>query len=121
MAIFMFLLLLAGQAAPAAEQGCVAEITAELQDQQRTDEGIRLMFTVELTSDQECASATYDLILVELLPNGQWKSVRKSRQIELRDGKANDRVEHAMAPDLRLLEHDARVIECTRCKSPERS
>jgi hypothetical protein len=121
MALFLLLALLAGQPAPAAEQECIAEITAELRDRQETDEGIRLRFAVEVSSDVDCASATYDLILVELLPNGQWKSVRKSRQIELRGGEASDLVEHAMTADLRLLEHDARIVDCTRCKSPERS
>jgi len=94
------------------------EITAGLEDQQKTDEGIRLHFAVELTSDDLCTSTTYDLILVELLPNGQWKSVRQTRQVELRNGEASDLVEHEMAPDLKLLEHEVRVVDCTRCKSP---
>jgi hypothetical protein len=115
LAVLLLLIYLVGQPALAAAQECVVDITAELQDQQRTDEGIRLIFAVELTSDEVCASATYDLILVELLPNGQWKSVRKTRRVELRPGKASDLVEHLMASDLKLLEHQARVVDCTPC------
>ena len=121
LAVFLLFVCLAGQPLLAGAQECLVEITAELQDQQKTDLGIRLRFAVELTSDEDCASATYDLILVELLPNGQWKSVRKTRQVELRAGKASDLVEHEMTPDLKLLEHEVRVVDCARCKSPERS
>ena len=118
LAVVLIFVCLAGQPCMAAVQECVVEIRADLQDQQKTDEGIRLHFAVELSSDDLCASATYDLILVELLPNGQWKSVRQTRQVELSNGKASDLVEHEMAPDLKLLEHEARVVDCTRCKSP---
>jgi len=74
-----------------------------------------------VTSKAACVSATYDLILVELLPNGQWKSVRKTRRLELPSGAATDLVVHVMASDLKLLEHEARIVECSPCKSPERS
>ena len=102
----------------AATGECVAEITAELKGQQKVDGGIRLRFEVELTSKTACISATYDMILVELLPNGQWKSVRLTRRIELTSGAATDLVEHVMASDLKLLEHEARVVECAPCKNP---
>jgi len=121
LAVPLFVICLAGQPSLAASQTCDAEISATLQDRQKTDEGVRLEFVVELTSTEECASATYDLILVELLPNGQWKSVRKTRRIELKAGVASDLVDHVMASDLKLLEHEARVVECARCKSPEGS
>ena len=121
LAVFLFVVCLAGQPSLAAAQECVAEITAELQGQHQIDEGVRLEFAVELTSKDDCASATYDLILVELLPNGQWKSVRKTRRIELKTGRASDLVEHVMSSDLKLLEHEARVVECVPCKSPEGS
>ena len=118
LAALLVLLCLAGHPVPAGSPDCVAEITAGLQDQQKTDEGVRLRFAIELTSDEVCASATYDLILVELLPNGQWKSVRETRSVELATGKASDLVEHLMAPDLKLLEHEARVVDCSRCNGP---
>jgi hypothetical protein len=121
LAVVLILVGLAAQPSLVAAQECSAEIVAELQDRQKTDEGIRLQFAVELTSDESCASATYDLILVELLPNGQWKSVRNTRQIDLRNGEAGELFEHVMASDLKLLEHEARVVECTPCNSPERS
>ena len=120
-AVLLFVLCLATQPSLAAPRTCDAEITAALQDRQETDEGVRLEFAVELTSNEDCASATYDLILVELLPNGQWKSVRKTRQIELKTGTASELVEHVMASDLKLLEHEARIVECAQCKSPEGS
>jgi len=121
LAVLLIATCLAGQPSWAGAQNCDAEISAALQGQQRVDEGVRLEFVVELTSKEDCASATYDLILVELLPNGQWKSVRKTRRIELKAGTASDLVEHVMASDLKLLEHEARVVECARCKSPDGS
>jgi hypothetical protein len=121
LAILLCVVSLAGQRSSADTQTCVAEITSALQGQQETDDGVRMEFVVDLTSKEECASATYDLILVELLPNGQWKSVRKTRRIELKAGVASDLVEHVMASDLKLLEHEARVVECARCKIPEGS
>jgi hypothetical protein len=121
LAVLIFATCVAGQPSLAAAKNCDAEISAALQGQQEVDEGVRLEFVVELTSKEDCASATYDLILVELLPNGQWKSVRKTRRIELKAGTASDLVEHVMASDLKLLEHEARVVECARCKSPDGS
>jgi hypothetical protein len=119
--VLLFVLSLAAQPSLAAPRDCDAEITATLQGRHETDQGVKLEFAVELTSNEDCATATYDLILVELLPNGQWKSVRKTRKIQLETGAASDLVEHVMASDLKLLEHEARVVECGGCKSPERS
>jgi hypothetical protein len=107
-----------GHAVAETGQDCSAEVTAELQDRRETDRGVRLEFSIELVSPEECAGATYDLILVELLPNGQWKSIRKTSHVDIVSGKANDVVEHVMAADLKLLEYEARVVDCTRCKGP---
>lgn len=121
LAVLSVALCLTVQPSLAAPRNCDVEITAALQDRNETDAGVRLQFAIELTSNEGCASATYDLILVELLPNGQWKSVRKTRRIGLENGAASDLVEHEMASDLKLLEHEARVVECAGCKSPEGS
>jgi hypothetical protein len=118
LAAVLAIVWMAGQPALAAPPECAAEITAELKSKGEVDDGIRLEFDVHVISKEACASVTYDLILVELLPNGQWKSVRATHRLELRAGTATALVQHVMASDLRLLEHEARVVECSPCESP---
>ena len=115
---FLAVVWMAGQPVLAAPPQCAAEITAELKSKGEVDDGIRLKFEINMTSKEACANVTYDLILVELLPNGQWKSIRKTHRLELQAGAATDLVEHVMASDLTLLEHEARVVECSPCKTP---
>ena len=108
----------AGLPPRAAPAGCDAEIAAELTSKGEVDDGIRLEFEIAMTSKETCTDTTYDLILIELLPNGQWKSVRKTRRLEMRSGSAIDVVQHVMASDLTLLEYEARVVECHPCENP---
>jgi hypothetical protein len=102
----------------AAGSDCAAEISATIQGREEVDGGVRLEFEVELTSQEQCADATFDLVLVEVLPNGQWKSVRLTRRAEIRGGTSVTTVEHVIASDLTLLEHEARVVECHPCNGP---
>jgi hypothetical protein len=94
---------------------CKPDFEVELKSRTESDEVVRLEFRVDLTTAEPCADVGYDLIVEELLPNGQWKSYRLRRQVGARDGVASQVVEHKMSPDLKLLGHRVLLVECRLC------
>jgi len=107
--------LLLAPAAAAAEEGCDVQATVELDSREPTDDAIRLVFDVQLAASCECASATYDLVLEELLPNKQWKAVRETRRVDLRGAQATDRVEHSLGKDIELIGYSVTPVASTPC------
>ena len=99
------------------ESDCDADIEVELVDRSETDETIRLEYEVDMTSDAACAEVRYDLVVNELLPNGQWKSFRRSRSAALRNRSFSETVVHTMASDLKLLGHRVVLASCVRCET----
>lgn len=100
--------------AAATENECTAETAVKLENRTEENESVRLKFLVDITTEESCSEITYDVVLDLKLPNGQWKSVRLSRQTEVQGGSSSQTVEHTMA-DLELLEFRAETISCNRC------
>ena len=97
------------------ESDCNAEMEVKLANRTEAEGTIRLEYEIDVTSDADCAEIRYDLVVNELLPNGQWKSFRRSRSVALRNGTFSDRVVHRMSADLKLLGHRVVVASCLRC------
>jgi hypothetical protein len=108
-----------GAAVASTGEGCGAEIDATLESRQDEGDGERLRFAIAVEAEASCAEVTYDLVLVELLPNQQWKSVRLSGRAEVQDGRGSARVEHVVAREIELIEHEARVVACRRCDASD--
>jgi hypothetical protein len=96
---------------------CKPDFQVELENRTESDEVVRLDFRVDLTTAESCAEVGYDLIVEELLPNGQWKSYRLRRHVAARDGVASQVVEHTMSTDLKLLGHRVLLVECRLCEA----
>ena len=108
-------LFVASGVAAEEESSCAIEAAVELESQEPSEGSIRLVFDVRLDARCECASVTYDLVLEEMLPNKQWKAVRETRRVDVRGATAEDRVEHHMAADIKLLGYSAKPVESTPC------
>lgn len=114
--LFIALPALLGLPARAAdERACTGEIQASLDREERDADKVRAHFVVEVRTEVACARVTYDLIVQELLPNLQWKSVRKTGRLETHKGTAKQKVEHVMGSGLRLLGHEAEIVSCVPC------
>jgi hypothetical protein len=100
-----------------ARDECSAEIHAELQGQDETDDRIRLRFEVDIAVATSCSTVDYDLILEVMLPDMQWKSIRKPRRVEIQDGLASEVVEHQMTADLKLMSHRVMLVGCDGCST----
>lgn len=101
--------------ATGADGTCEVKVAAELESQEASEDTILLVFDVRLEASCDCASATYDLVLEELLPNQQWKAVRETRRVDLRGASATDRVEHRMGAEIKLLGFSVKPVESTPC------
>ena len=113
----LFLVLILGLlAAPAAwsQDECEAYVNASLETNEQ-GEVTHLQFSVEVSTSESCARIEYDLILEELLPNGQTKKERIPRFVKLNDGDLNEMVRHEMSSSLQLLNHEAKVVSCQTC------
>ncbi len=113
----LFLVLVLGLlAAPAAlsQEDCEAFVDATL-DTNEEGEVTHLQFSVEVSTSESCAHIEYDLILEELLPNGQTKKERIPRFVKLNDGSLNEMVRHEIQSSLQLLNHEAKVVSCQKC------
>ena len=108
-------LILVAPASATEEEGCGVTATVQLESREAVDEAVRLVFDVRLDASCECASATYDLVLEELLPNQQWKAVRETRQVDVRGTQASDRVEHRMDADIELIGFSVKPVDSTPC------
>ena len=102
-----------------AEEACKADVSAAIEREERDAEQVRVHFDLEFTTEIRCAQLTYDLTVQEMLPNLQWKSVRKSGQLKVHHGKAERKVVHVMSADLRLLGHEASIVTCIPCDVEE--
>ena len=113
----LFLVLVLGLlAAPAAlaQEDCEAYVNASLETNEQ-GEVTHLQFSVEVSTSESCARIEYDLILEELLPNGQTKKERIPRFVKLNDGSLNEMVRHEMQSSLQLMNHEAKVVSCQKC------
>ena len=99
-------------AAPEPEECGEAKLSVELLDQQEGDGQVRFRFEVKIEAGASCSALTYDFLVEEMLPNLQAKTVRQPRQVELKDGKLTEIVEHSMTTDLKLLGYDVDLVEC---------
>jgi hypothetical protein len=112
---FCGVLLLATAAGFAQESNCDAFAQATLD----TDEqgGVKhLQFTVEVSTSENCAKIEYDLVIDELLPNGQTKKERLPRFVKLDDGSLTEMVRHEIPASFELRSYEAKVVSCVKCE-----
>ena len=74
-----------------------------------------LSFHCEVSTTENCAKIEYDLILDELLPNGQTKKERLPRLVDLSDGAYEEIVQHKIPASLQLSSYVAKIVSCQRC------
>jgi hypothetical protein len=115
----ILLTILATLALPvaAAEADCPATGRVSLGGEERESDRIRVWFDVTVETEPACALVGYDLIVIEMLPNKQWKSVRRSGRIRTEDGAGGQRVFHEMSADLTLIGQDVQVVSCAPCET----
>ena len=111
---FFGVLLLASAAGFAQESNCDAFAQATL-DTNEQGEVKHLQFTVEVSTSESCAKIEYDLVLDELLPNGQTKKERLPRFVKLNDGSLTEMVRHEMPSTFELRSYEAKVVSCVKC------
>ncbi|MDX1388603.1 MAG: hypothetical protein R3344_05410 [Acidobacteriota bacterium] len=97
------------------QEGCDADVEADLKYTHEGSDVDMYEFQVEVTVNEDCAQVHYDLVIEELLPNGQTKKVRKARFAKLNDGSFNEVVEHKMSADLEMLGFEAKIVSCEIC------
>lgn len=98
----------------AQDGGCEASVQATLD----TDEEGNLQtlsFHCEVSTTENCAKIEYDLILDELLPNGQTKKERLPRLVKLNDGAYEEIVKHQIPASVELSNYEAKIVSCVRC------
>jgi hypothetical protein len=112
----LFVLVVGLFAAPTvlSQEDCEAYVNASLETNEQ-GEVTHLQFSVEVSTSESCARIEYDLILEELLPNGQTKKERIPRFVKLNDGDLNEMVRHEISSSLQLLNHEAKVVSCQKC------
>ena len=98
----------------AQEGGCEASVRATL-DTDEEGELKTLQFDVEVSTSESCANIEYDLILDELLPNGQTKSERLPRLVKLNDSGFTEIVRHQIPSSVELSSYEAKIVSCQRC------
>jgi len=111
---FCGVLLLASAAGFAQESNCDAFAQATL-DTSEQGEIKHLQFTVEVSTSENCAKIEYDLVLDELLPNGQTKKERLPRFVKLNDGSLTEMVRHEIPASFELRSYEAKVVSCVKC------
>jgi len=98
----------------AQDNGCEASVQATVDAEEQGDVKM-LTFDVEVATPESCAQIEYDLILDELLPNGQTKKERLPRLVKLDDGGYDEIVKHEIQASLELRSYLAKVVSCQRC------
>jgi hypothetical protein len=111
---FCGVLLLASAAGFAQESDCDAFAQATLETSEQ-GEVTHLQFSVEVSTSESCAKIEYDLILDELLPNGQTKKERLPRFVKLNDGSLSEVVQHQIPSSFEIRSHEAKVVSCVKC------
>ena len=97
------------------QDGCEATANADLKYTQEGTDVDMYEFQVEVETGEDCAKITYDLIIDELLPNGQTKKIRKVRYVQLNEGSLSEVIEHRMSADFELRDYEAKIVSCERC------
>jgi hypothetical protein len=98
-----------------AQEECEATVDAQLESTEEGSEVTEFQFRVDVRVDNDCAKVEYDLVIEELLPNGQTKKVRKPEFAKLNDGGFSALVEHRMSSDLELRDYRAKIVRCQVC------
>jgi len=108
-------LLLASAAGFAQESNCDAFAQATLETNEQ-GQVTHLQFAVEVSTSESCAKIEYDLVLDELMPNGQTKKERLPRFVKLNDGDLNEVVRHEIPASFELRSYEAKVVSCVKCE-----
>jgi len=98
---------------PAAAGECTPELGVELQHQEQDGAVTHLQFAVNIRVSEDCARIHYDLLIEELLPNGQTKRIRKPGFVKLDDGSEVELIEHDT--ELKVLSHEVKLVSCNTC------
>ena len=95
---------------------CDASVEATLGTQEEGQNVVMLEFGVDVNVQTDCAHVEFDLIIEELMPNGQTKKIRIPRMVKLNDGSATMVVEHRMPSSHSLRSYEARIVQCQTCE-----
>lgn len=106
---------LVGIPAGLAQDECDASVDVDESLNNVSGDVRHLQFEARVHVDEDCAQVLYDVVVEELMPNGQTKNVRIPRTVKLNDGSLVEMVEHAMPADFDMLSYDGRIVECKPC------
>ncbi len=95
---------------------CDASAEATLGTQEEGLNVVMLEFGVEVDVQNDCAHVEFDLVVEELMPNGQTKKIRIPRTVKLNDGSSTMVVEHRMPSSHSLQSYEARIVQCQLCE-----
>jgi hypothetical protein len=98
---------------PTAAGECTPELGVELQHEDQDGAVTHLKFAVNISVSVDCARIHYDLLIEELLPNGQTKRIRKPGFVKLNDGSEVQLIEHET--ELKVLSHEVKLVSCSTC------
>ena len=98
------------------ESNCQSYVEATLQREEVLDGGDALSFKVDVESGETCARIAYQLIVKEIMVNGETKEVPIRRQVKLNGGNLSELVQHRMASGNTLGGYDTEVISCMKCE-----
>ena len=112
---FCGVVLLSSATGFAQESNCDAFAQATLETSEQ-DQTTHLQFSVEISTSESCAKIEYDLVLDELLPNGQTKKERLPRFVKLNDGSLSEMVRHQIPSSFELRSSEAKIVSCVKCE-----
>jgi len=98
---------------PSVAGECAPELGVELQHKEQDGAVNHLQFAVSIRATEDCARIHYDLIIEELLPNGQTKRIRKPGFVKLNDGSEDELIEHET--ELKVLSYEVKLVGCNTC------
>jgi hypothetical protein len=94
---------------------CYPDLDARLDGEEAVGELTHLQFTVDISTNETCATIEYDLIIEIQLENGHVKKVRKPRRVKLSDGSLTEYVRHEMSNTSRMVEYEVKLVDCSSC------
>lgn len=96
---------------------CDARVRATLEGRNKEGDRTKVEFSVEVTSETNCADVVYDVVVEQRTPDNLIHRVRIPRQARLSQGRFSEVVKHEVAPGHAYLSHKAKVVECWRCRN----
>ena len=95
---------------------CSAEAEADLEHKVPDGDSVHLQFSVDVSTQSDCAKILYDLVIEEMLPNGHTKKIRKPNVITLHDDSVSASIRHTMPSSHEMLSYEAKIVSCQPCE-----